>query len=205
MHADKDILIFTLRFQLITEKERWMITKRNLISCMLMSFATVIAVIAMAASAAAQVKPGHKFYFADKAKIAIDDSEVTTKIIVGDLESEGRYTIMSDLWKVDFSVGTHYHAKHFETFYLLSGEAEWTVNGETHRMKAGDAVYIPANAPHSAKTLGDKPAHFLLIYSAGDYEAHLKREAAYTEKERNDPKIKEMLRELNDFHPVSGD
>jgi quercetin dioxygenase-like cupin family protein len=156
----------------------------------------------MAAPGAAQVKPGHKFYFPDKAKIATDDSEVTTKIIVGDEESEGRYTIMSDLWKPGFSVSTHYHAQHFETFYLLSGEAEWTVNGEQHRMKTGDAVYIPANTPHSAKTLGDKPAHFILIYSAGDYEAHLAREAEYTEAQRNDPKIQERLRKLNDFHPV---
>jgi quercetin 2,3-dioxygenase len=152
------------------------------------------------AHAGAQVKPRHKFFFTDKAKIVTDDSEVTTKIIVGDIESEGRYTILSDLWKVGFSVPTHYHAKHFETFYLLSGEAEWTVNGEKHHMKANDAVYIPANASHSARTLGTKPAHFILIYSAGDYEAHLEREASYTEAQRNDPKIREMLRKLNDLN-----
>ncbi len=150
-----------------------------------------------------QVRPGHKFFFPDKAKAVTDDSEVTTKIIVGDEESEGRYTILSDLWKPGFTVSTHYHTQHFEMFYLLSGEAEWTVNGETHRMKAGDAVYIPAHTPHSAKTLGSKPAHFLMVYSAGDYEAHLKREASYTEAQRNEPKTKEMLRQLNDFHPVA--
>ena len=77
---------------------------------------------------------------------------------------------------------THYHARHFETFYLLSGEAEWTVNGETHHMKAGNPVYIPANMQHSARTLGDKPAHFILIYETGNYEAHLEREASYTEE-----------------------
>lgn len=70
---------------------------------------------------------------------------------------------------------THYHAKHFETFYLLAGEAEWTVNGETHKMKPGDAAYIPANALHSAMTLGTSPTHFILIYSHGDYEAHRAR------------------------------
>jgi quercetin dioxygenase-like cupin family protein len=162
----------------------------------------VAAVMIMIAPVTAQVKPGHKYFFPDKAKIVTDDSEVTTKIIVGDEESEGRYTILSDLWKPGFSVGTHYHAQHFETFYLLSGEAEWTVNGEKHPMKSGDAVYIPAHTPHSAKTLGNKPAHFILIYSSGDYESHLEREASYSEAQRNDPKIKEMLRKLNDFHPV---
>lgn len=67
-------------------------------------------------------------------------------------------------------------------------------------MKAGDAVYIPAKEPHAAKQLGDKPSHFILIYSHGDYEAHLERQASYTEEERNDPKIKEPLRKLNDFN-----
>lgn len=150
--------------------------------------------------AGAQVKPRHKFYFPEKAKIANDTSEALTKIIVGDVESEGRYTIISDLWKVGFIVPTHFHAKHFETFYLISGEAEWTVNGETHKMKTGDAVYIPANAPHSAKTVGTKPAHFILIYSHGDYEAHLEREASYTEEELRKPEVKELLHKLNDFN-----
>lgn len=164
---------------------------------------TLVLVIRMAKikeSTDNQYIPRHKFYFPEKAKVTLDDSEVTTKIIVGDEESEGRYTIISDLWKVGFNVSTHYHTKHFETFYLLSGEAEWTVNGETYQMKAGDAVYIPANATHSAKTLGDNPAHFVLIYSHGDYEAHLEREASYTEEERNDPETKEFLRKLNDFN-----
>jgi mannose-6-phosphate isomerase-like protein (cupin superfamily) len=118
-------------------------------------------------------------------------------------ESEGRYTVLSDLWKVGFNVRTHYHAKHFETFYLLSGEAEWTVNGETHKLKPGDAVYIPANALHSARTLGSQPAHFILIYSVGDYEAHLERESAYSDEQLKDPKVREILHKLNDFNVPS--
>jgi len=163
----------------------------------------MLGLILQIAPLGAQIRPGHKFFFPEKAEVASDDEEVTTRIIVGDEESEGRYTILSDLWKVGFRVETHYHARHFETFYLLSGEAEWTVNGESHRMKAGDAVYIPASTPHSARTLGNKPAHFILIYSAGDYEAHLKRESSYSEAQRKDPKVRDMLRELNDFHPVA--
>jgi len=63
-----------------------------------------------------------------------------------------------------------------------------------------DTVYIPVNAPHSARTLGPRPAHFILVYSAGDYEAHLEREASHTWRLRSDPKIKAVLRKLNDFN-----
>lgn len=47
----------------------------------------------------------------EKAKVANDTAEALTKIIVGDIESEGRYMILSDLWKVGFKVLTHYHAR----------------------------------------------------------------------------------------------
>jgi len=174
----------------------------NLSRKMVVGTFVICGLLLIIVSVTPQVKPGHKFYFPDKAPIVTDDKEVTTKIVVGDNESEGRYTVLSDLWKPGFSVSTHYHARHTETFYLVSGEAEWTVDGEKHAMKAGDAVYIPANAPHSARTLGNKPAHFILIYSAGDYESHLRRELKYTEQEKKDPKVKELLRELNDFNVV---
>ena len=145
-------------------------------------------------------KTSHKFFTPEKAKIITDDHEVTVKVIVGDEESEGRYTIISDLWKVGFNVPSHYHNQHFETFYLLTGSAEWTVGGETHVVRPGDAVYIPAHTTHSAKTLGDKPAHFILVYSPGDYQAHLERQAEYTIEQRKDPKFKHPLWKLNDFH-----
>jgi quercetin dioxygenase-like cupin family protein len=160
----------------------------------------LLAVGMMAATAAPQERKSHKFFLGDAPKI--EDHEVITQMIVGDADSEGLFTFMNDTWKVGFSVGTHYHKTHFEVFYLLAGEAEWTVNGETHQMKAGDAVYIPANAHHSARTLGDKPAQFLLFYLPGSYEAHIERQRKYTEEQRKDPEIKEMLWKLNDFNPV---
>ena len=81
----------------------------------------MLSVCMISASIMAQNRITHKFYFADKAPVMTDDEEVTTKIVVGDMDSEGRYTILSDLWKVGFSVSTHYHAEHTETFFLLSG------------------------------------------------------------------------------------
>jgi len=98
-------------------------------------------------------------------------------------------------------VPTHYHAGHFEAFILLSGEDEWTMNGETHRMRTGDAVNIHANAPRSARTLGSEPANFKLMYYAVDNEAHLEREVSKTEEQRNDPVVNAVLKKLNDFVP----
>lgn len=118
------------------------------------------------------------------------------------MQSEGRYTILDEIWKPRFSVSPHYHATHCETFYVVSGEVEWTVGGESHRLKAGDAVYIPPNTVHSVRVPDGKNLHTLMIYTPGGYEEHIERERAYSDKQLKDAKILDQLRRLNDFHPV---
>jgi quercetin dioxygenase-like cupin family protein len=39
--------------------------------------------------------------------------------------------------------------------HLLQGEMEFTVDGETRVMKAGETAYMPSNVPHSARTITD--------------------------------------------------
>jgi quercetin dioxygenase-like cupin family protein len=47
--------------------------------------------------------------------------------------------------------------------YVLRGEATITIGEETHRVKAGDVVFIPANVVHSYENTGDEPFEFLCI------------------------------------------
>ena len=79
---------------------------------------------------------------------------------------------------------------------------EWTVGGESHRLKAGDAVYIRPNTVHSVRVPDGKNLHTLMIYTPGGYEEHIERERAYSDKQLKDAKILDQLRRLNDFHPV---
>jgi quercetin dioxygenase-like cupin family protein len=183
-----------------SKEKKTMSANRILFRLMVAAALLAVGMVMLTAPTVAQGKKRHKFFLGDSPKQ--EDSEVITQFIIGDADSEGLFNLMNDVWKVGFSTQTHFHKTHYEIFYLKSGEAEWTVDGETHKMKAGDAVYIPANAPHSARTLGNKPADFLMFYFPGSYEAHREREAEYTEKQRDDPKIQEMLRRLNDFNLV---
>jgi len=178
-----------------------MLTNKNLFRLMLVCLLLAVGMFLVISPAGTQEKKRHKFFLGDTPKQ--EDSEVITQFIIGDNDSEGLFTLMNDHWKVGFQTEPHIHKTHYEIFYLKAGEAEWTVNGETHRMKAGDAVYIPANAIHNSRTLGNKPAEFLMFYFPGSYQANRERELEYTEKQRNEPKIKEMLRKLSDFYPVA--
>ena len=47
--------------------------------------------------------------------------------------------------------------------YVLRGQATITIDEETHRVKTGDVVFIPAGAIHSYQNTGEEPFEFLCI------------------------------------------
>lgn len=47
--------------------------------------------------------------------------------------------------------------------YILKGSAEITIDGKIFIVEKDNIVFIPANVPHSYKTIGDKPFEFLCI------------------------------------------
>lgn len=47
--------------------------------------------------------------------------------------------------------------------YVLGGEATVTIGDESHRVKAGDVLFIPEGAIHSYENTGDEPFEFLCI------------------------------------------
>jgi len=55
----------------------------------------------------------------------------------------------------------HYHARSEELYYLLDGEAEMEVEGQTRTVRAGDAILIPAGSWHQIRATGETPLRFL--------------------------------------------
>jgi quercetin dioxygenase-like cupin family protein len=47
--------------------------------------------------------------------------------------------------------------------YVLRGQATVTIGGESHRVQAGDVLFIPEGAIHSYQNTGDEPFEFLCI------------------------------------------
>jgi quercetin dioxygenase-like cupin family protein len=47
--------------------------------------------------------------------------------------------------------------------YVLRGAATITIDDETHQVKTGDVVFIPAGAIHSYDNTGEEPFEFLCI------------------------------------------
>jgi mannose-6-phosphate isomerase-like protein (cupin superfamily) len=61
--------------------------------------------------------------------------------------------------------GPHLHKHHVDSFYVLEGELEFTVDGETIRVPAGTFVAAPLNVVHSFTNPGPARARFLNIHA----------------------------------------
>jgi mannose-6-phosphate isomerase-like protein (cupin superfamily) len=61
--------------------------------------------------------------------------------------------------------GPHFHKRHVDSFYVLEGELEFTVDGETVRAPAGTYVAAPLGVVHSFTNPGPGRARFLNIHA----------------------------------------
>jgi quercetin dioxygenase-like cupin family protein len=61
----------------------------------------------------------------------------------------------------------HKHPNCDEIIYMISGTGEYRVGDQKVVLKAGDALRIPKNAIHDAKTIGDEPMKSVVVYDTG--------------------------------------
>jgi quercetin dioxygenase-like cupin family protein len=63
--------------------------------------------------------------------------------------------------------GPHFHKLHVDSFYVLEGELEVTVDGETKRVRPGELVHAPPHVVHSFENASDEPVRFLNVHAPG--------------------------------------
>jgi len=61
----------------------------------------------------------------------------------------------------------HHHAETEEIYYILSGAAEMTLDGETRPVGPGDAIAIPPGARHTIRNTGPEELVFLCTCAPG--------------------------------------
>jgi quercetin dioxygenase-like cupin family protein len=81
-----------------------------------------------------------------------------------DLSVSGREVVQV---RVDFEPGAgfpnHTHPGE-EIIYVIEGTFEYVIDGKVHRAKAGEVLFVPAGAVHSAKNIGTTKAAELATY-----------------------------------------
>lgn len=59
--------------------------------------------------------------------------------------------------------GFHRHPDHEELFYVLAGSLEVEIDDGTMEVDAGEALFIPRDAPNKATAVGDQPARVIAV------------------------------------------
>lgn len=124
---------------------------------------------------------------------------------LSDADTEGLLTLQDEIWYPKFTVPLHYHKTHAEIFYVVSGEVQWTIGGETRVVHAGELVYIPPTTPHKVHVVGGKPEHDIFISLPGGYEYQNEAAKGFSKQELDAPAAKTLLADLADFNPLPDD
>ena len=57
-----------------------------------------------------------------------------------------------------------HHHEPAETYYIVSGRGEMEIEGRTHALGPGNAVYIPPEAHHAVRCTGTEPLVFVFAF-----------------------------------------
>ena len=126
------------------------------------------------------------FRATDTGTILMGPGDVYT-LLATTAETEGDYVALEALVPPDGGPPPHIHHNQVETFYILEGEMEITVGGETHKAKAGDFVHISKGTPHNFKNQSRTTTKMLFTFvPAGDIEEFF-RESFKETTDRNAP------------------
>ena len=72
-------------------------------------------------------------------------------------------------------VPAHEHVQE-EVYYVLRGEGEIEIQGETHAFREGEAVYVPSGLKHNLRNPGKADMTFIFVYSPAGVVDHWKQE-----------------------------
>jgi quercetin dioxygenase-like cupin family protein len=93
----------------------------------------------------------------------------TYTILLSGRDTAGRYTLID--MHVPPGGGPPPHRHDFEEmFTVLAGEIDMTFRGDTLRLRAGETVNVPANAPHAFRVVSETPARLLCMCTPAGQE-----------------------------------
>jgi mannose-6-phosphate isomerase-like protein (cupin superfamily) len=89
---------------------------------------------------------------------------------VSGAQTSGRITILDFLNPPGFAPPVHRHLVEDEIFYVISGSAVYTCDGETFAAEAGDTVFLPVGSTHTFRVSDEQPFRTLQITVPSGFE-----------------------------------
>lgn len=92
------------------------------------------------------------------------------EIILSKEASGGAMSIVRSEAPPDSGPPLHVHHDADETFVMLSGEAEFVLDGQRKSLQAGETIFVPRGQHHTFRVVGDAPSRHLVILTPGGFE-----------------------------------
>jgi quercetin dioxygenase-like cupin family protein len=92
--------------------------------------------------------------------------------------TDGAFVLVENLNEPGVSIPMHVHHDEDETFYVVSGQVEFTLADGPVVAEAGTTVFLPKGTPHAFRVVGDGPARMLTLLVPGRLEGLFRELAA---------------------------
>jgi quercetin dioxygenase-like cupin family protein len=98
---------------------------------------------------------------------------MTNEILVGRDDSDGSVSVVEITVPAGGGIPLHTNQREAITWYVLEGALTFVADQETHQIKAGELIAMPANGTHSFANQTEHAARALLICTPGGFEGFL--------------------------------
>lgn len=109
---------------------------------------------------------------------AIEWLGTSYRTILSTADSGGAMSILDTVSPAGSGPPRHIHHDADETFILLSGDAEFWLEGERFTRGPGDTVFVPRGAEHTFRVVSDTPSRHMIVFTPGGFEGFFAEMAA---------------------------
>jgi mannose-6-phosphate isomerase-like protein (cupin superfamily) len=88
---------------------------------------------------------------------------IVMKRLLSGEETAGQFCLFENRSGGNTRTPIHIHAGDDETVHILEGELTAVLDGQPHRLTAGDSMFLPRGIPHQLVNMSGSPNRYLLI------------------------------------------
>jgi quercetin dioxygenase-like cupin family protein len=103
--------------------------------------------------------------------ISLDVGDMQMLLKASAQQTQGALSLFATEDMPGFSPPLHFHTDAAESFFVLEGEYQITLDGKASMCGPGSFVYIPRGVPHGF-TVGEKKAKKLILFVPGAMESY---------------------------------
>jgi mannose-6-phosphate isomerase-like protein (cupin superfamily) len=88
---------------------------------------------------------------------------IVMKRLLSGEQTAGQFCLFENRSGGNTRTPIHIHADDDETVHILEGELTAVLDGQPHRLTAGDSMFLPRGIPHQLVNMSGSPNRYLLI------------------------------------------